>query len=231
MACARPECCRTVPAVTTPLLLAGPDGDLLVAGIDCETSGNDLARGARMIQIGLAVGSGSDLDVFSSLVGWSDESWDTDSWSTEAETVHGITRARLAQAPDADAVDALAATWLLRHGARADRPAVLAVGFNVGSFDLPFIARYLPRTRALLTHRCVDLNSVLFTLDGWHPTESDGWGWHRWKSTVKEHAAAALHAHAGGAHDAGWDAAEAMLSWQWLRDRLPAPGATREDLP
>ena len=205
-------------------VLFSPAGDLLVAGVDCETSGNDVNRGARLIQIGLALPTVDGLSIFSSLVGWPEDSWDDSSWSPEAEAVHGISRARLAVAPEPSIVDAQICEWLTDRGAKAGSRLILSVGFNVGSFDHPFIARYLPATRALLSHRCVDLNSVLFTFDGWHPGEEDGWDWLRWKSSMKADVASALRDHEGGAHDAGWDAAEALLSWRWLRERLDTDG-------
>jgi hypothetical protein len=207
-------------------ILSSPAGDLLVAGVDCETSGNDLGRGARIIQIGLALPTEDGLSVFSSLVGWPEDSWDDTSWSPEAEAVHGITRTRLAGAPECTTVDAQACEWLTDRGASVGNRLILSVGFNVGSFDHPFIARYLPATRALLSHRCVDLNSVLFTFDGWHPDGEDGWDWLRWKSSMKADVASALRDNEGGAHDAGWDAAEALLSWRWLRERLAIAGST-----
>jgi hypothetical protein len=205
-------------------VLYSPAGDLLIAGVDCETSGNDLDLGARLIQIGLALPTDEGLSVFSSLVGWPEDSWDGSSWSSEAESVHGITRARLAAAPDPFSVDAQACDWLTNRGARVGSRLILSVGFNVGSFDHPFIARYLPATRALLSHRCIDLNSVLFTFDGWHPDAEEGWDWLRWKSSMKADVASALRDHEGAAHDAGWDAAEALLSWRWLRKRLDVAG-------
>jgi hypothetical protein len=199
--------------------LPGPDGDLIVTGLDCETSGSDLAAGHRLIQAGLAVLVDGRPDIFSSTVGWPLDSWDDTNWSEAAGAVHRISRTTLAHSPTPDEVDLQAESWLLSHGAVPGRRLVLSVGFNVGSFDHPFFGRYLPRTRALVTHRHVDLNSVCFTLDGWSP-EGEPRSWLEWKELAKTHAAAELRHYGAAAHDAGYDAAEALLSWRWLRDQI-----------
>lgn len=201
-----------------PLTLEGADGNLVVVGLDCETSGSELSSGHRLIQAGLAAHDGASVEIFSSLVGWPADSWSGNEWSLEAEAVHRISRERLADAPPAEIVDADAAAWLLARGGRSHFRRILTVGFNVGAFDHPFFARYLPRTRGLITHRHIDLNSVCFTLHG-RPHNGRSHTWQEWKEAAKQAAAAQL-SHVGGAHDAGYDAAEALLAWVWLREQI-----------
>jgi DNA polymerase III epsilon subunit-like protein len=201
--------------MTSLFRLQSESGDLLVTGLDCETSGSDLAAGHRLIQVGLAVLADGEPRIFTSLVGWPENSWDEQSWSPQAQAVHNISREQLADALPADEVDFLAESWLLGHGALLGRRLVLSVGFNVGSFDHPFFARYLPRTRALITHRHVDLNSICFTMDGW-----SGRNWQQWKDAAKTAAAAQLRHLGSASHDAGYDAAEAVLAWQWIREQV-----------
>jgi hypothetical protein len=196
-------------------------GNMIIAGLDCETSGSNLAAGSRLIQAGLAVQHNGQVEIFSSLVGWTLDSWDNTTWSPQAEEVHGITRDQLADAPDAAVVDRLAEAWLLARGVRPGHRNVLSVGFNVGSFDHPFFARYLPRTYALVTHRHIDLNSVCFTLDGLSHAGVPR-SWQEWKDLAKRRAEEQLTHLTTSAHDAGYDAAEALLGWLWLREQVHA---------
>lgn len=199
-------------------------------GIDIETSARDLLTGGRLIQIGAATvpAKREDPDTWSSLVFPGELTWED-----AAYAVHGIDQRDVARAPHADEIDAALSTWLVEHGADPEAPAdTIAIGFNVGTYDLPFIAVTLPKTFALLSYRAVDLNSVLFAMDGltYDHEKLTAAGW---KAIAKSYAARRLHATGQAAHDAGYDAAEAVLIWQFLtaalRDEpldLPEPAVT-----
>lgn len=196
-------------------------------GLDTETSARELRAGGRIIQVGAATvpdAEGDAPSTFSSLVNPG-----TFEWEDEAYGVHGIDQLEVKSAPLAADVDAALVAWLVEHGADPARPSSnIAIGFNVGSFDLPFVAETLPRTAALLSYRAADLNSVLFALDGaiahdGRKLDSDGW-----KALSKSYAARHLAASNEVAHDAGYDAAEAVLIWRFLsaairREPLPLP--------
>ncbi|MEI6624161.1 MAG: hypothetical protein WCP28_19890 [Actinomycetes bacterium] len=190
----------------------------MIIGLDGEMSGNDLARGSALIQVGLAMWTPSGIDVFSQLLNPGPMLWQAD-----AEAIHGIRRASVEAAAPAVEVDTAASAWLVRHGAPPAHRAVIATGFNVAGFDLPFFGTYLPATMALISRRSIDLNAICFTLAGWDPVAPDtARGWAGWRRSARSYAATELEALGvqGGAHDAGWDAAEALLAFRWLRQQI-----------
>ena len=191
----------------------------MVVGLDCETSTASLRDGGRLIQARLAVASTSGVETLCALVAWPSLSWDPAS-----EQVHGISRDSLEGAAGADQVDELCRQWLLAHGADEDTPNVLTVGFNVGSFDHPFFSHALPRTMELVTHRTLELNSVLLSLDGLAPRGGEPRSWQEWKRHAKAHAAGWLESVGvvGREHDAGYDAALALGVAHWLRTQMRA---------
>jgi hypothetical protein len=109
----------------------------------------------------------------------------------------------------------------------------VAVGWNVGAFDMPFVRDALPMTCPLFSRRTADLNAVCFTLGGALHLGGSTPKWSTWKRLAKEAAQSSLLA-AGVAtdwHDAGYDAVASLAAWNWLRDRIaglpmPAPAAT-----
>ena len=182
-------------------------------GLDAEMSDSELSKGAVIVQIGAAA---SPTDVFCEVIGWPIGSYHK---TSRAMAVHGISEEEIAQAPPPAEVDARFWDWLCHHGASVDKKAVVPVGFNVNGFDLPFVRAYLPKSYALLSRRVVDLNGLLYTFaecmpyEGSRPTSSG------WKRIAKRYAAEAL-ANAGVApkwHDAGYDAAAALLVREFFR--------------
>lgn len=65
----------------------------------------------------------------------------------------------------AETVDSQAAAFL--HGLRGgqERFRFIPVGKNVGSFDMPFIRRVLPKTAAMFGYQALDINSICFLED------------------------------------------------------------------
>jgi hypothetical protein len=116
-------------------------------GLDGEMSDSELADGAVLIQIGVAFDA---TERFSALLGWPDGSY----FKTDrAMAVHGIDPVAIAEADPPAEVDAQLEAWLLARGADSEKRALVPVGYNVGAFDLPFVAAYLPRTSQLLSRR------------------------------------------------------------------------------
>jgi hypothetical protein len=185
-------------------------------------SAADLAAGGRLIQLGIAADTDIDgtvaegSEALSLLINPGDMHWDQ-----TAEAVHGFTREEVAQALPAAEADILVYEWMLTQGVDAKRRAnTVAVGFNVGSFDLPHLAAVLPRTYSLFTRRSVDLNAIIFALEG---AELNGMsaGFDAWKAAAKRYAMERIEAFAfergGQAHDAGYDALLHLHVWRYLR--------------
>lgn len=90
--------------------------------------------------------------------------------------VHGLSAERIRAAPRADVVDAELCGWLGDKVVGSGR-GLIAVGWNVAAFDLPYVQRFLPRFTSHLSRRSVDLNAVCFTFGGTAGS--------RWKSLKK----------------------------------------------
>jgi hypothetical protein len=191
-------------------------------GLDGEMSAADLSDGGRLIQAGAAAWSaepGGPVETFTSLI-----RHDQLTWCDRAAQVHGITRDQLADAPAAAEVDEALRAWLLAHGGTDGKRRIVPVGLNVAAFDLPFFRHSLPGATELLARRSVDLNALCFTYAGWDPnprtaTTRDFAGWKRAMKTAAN-AALTEQGRTVREHDAGYDAAQALVGWWWLRGQL-----------
>jgi hypothetical protein len=192
---------------------------MLFFGVDGEMSAADVHAGGRLIQIGFAAHSdrtGGESEIptaLSMLINPGAMRWDD-----RAAAIHGFSRAEVRSAAEPNEADETCHDWLCQQGVTRARSAI-AVGFNVGAFDLPHIAAVLPRTAALLSRRSVDLNAVCFTLEGvsfqgGRPSWS---GWKRMASTYAERRITSLYEDTGVAHDAGYDALLHLFAWRFLR--------------
>lgn len=207
----------TVPGMLT--LTRHEPGDLVVLGMDGEMSGEP-EEGGALIQAGFAAVTGEGTQVFNSVLNPGPMQW-----VERAAQVHGLSRDVVEQASAAAVVDDLASDWLRRHGGVDGLRQVVTVGFNVGAWDHPFFRAALPRTMAMVSRRTIDLNALCFTLDGWDPNPraaAAARDWAGWKRSAKAYAAKTL-AREGftvAEHDAGYDAAEALHAWLFLRDQV-----------
>lgn len=192
-------------------------------GLDLETSGTDIDAGAVPIQLGMAVGLAN---TFCELVGgwdFSEPYMGSDgegAWSSEAAEVHGLSRDDIEGLPFSsysEAVERRALEWL----PAGPKHSLVAVGWNVGSFDFPFIRRYMPRLAEQFSYRFVDLNAVAFTLAESRRRRADNPdsvpGYKSWKRRAKRAAEEML----GGEnwHDAGYDAAASLAAWWFFAER------------
>jgi len=192
---------------------------LILLGLDGEMSCSELSQGAVLVQIGLAL---SPTERFSSLLGFEEGSY----FATEkGMAAHGISPAAIAAAPRPAEVDAQAAAWLIdrlaARGLGTDAKRLVPVGFNVGAFDLPFVAAYLPSTYELLSRRVIDLNAFCLSygasgraVGGSVPKWS---GWKRLAISYAEAKATELGIEVAR-HDAGYDALEALFALEFLND-------------
>lgn len=217
-------CERDLPAFVDERALDEP---WVFVGLDGEMSSVDLAAGGRLIQVGAAAWRhepGGPLDVFCSLL--LPDGFDEAQWSDEAFAVHRISRSRVAAAATASEVDARLTDWLLAHGAIQDRKVVVPVGFNVGSFDMPFLNRDLPVSAGLCSRRALDVNALCFAFAGWNPA-GPARDFAGWKTAMKAAANGFLddQGMATTEHDAGFDAAQALVGLWWLRSQFTGASA------
>ncbi len=183
-------------------------------GLDGEMTGSgsrDRKRIAfkeyQLIQIGLAVEPNVR---FVSDVGY-------DKWISQPEAmkVNKFTTQRIYDAPRPAQVDEAACRFIDAWVGPSKRD-LHAVGWNVGSFDMPFVREYLPALGDRFSYRSVDLNSILYSV-----VDTDD-EYKELKGKAKSGAEVALH-NVGIEpkwHDAGYDAAAALMAFKLLREKI-----------
>lgn len=182
----------------------------MFVGLDGEMSGSELADGARLIQIGLYLSSGASYVAY---INPGEMSWDE-----ESAEVHKIPRESLPSVPNFEQVDTNAYEFLVSQGADSKRRNnTIPVGWNVGSFDMPFVKETLPKLNSLFSRRTVDLNALCFALDG---KEENGMrvNAETWKKRSKTYAIDKIGSN--DAHDAGWDAKMSLYCFEYLREQM-----------
>lgn len=157
-------------------------------------------------------------NLFVEYVGWLDPVMDP-----QASEVHKIPLGVIQQALDPAGVDKMLYEFLLTIGGSKGERVLVPVGWNVGSFDMPFVRNTLPLSAALFSRRYVDLNSVCFTYGSLVKGVPFG-DWHGFKNDCKQFAEEALQIDGEPAqwHDAGYDAQAACYSWKRLRQYVSA---------
>ena len=191
----------------------------IFCGFDGEMSGADLEGGCALIQIGAAIRIDGQVQTFCSDIsptpgppGW---------WQPKAAQVHGLTLERLAAAPTASQVDDQLYDWLVAAGADPSRRArLLPVGFNVMAFDMPFVKKFLPRSYSLFSRRGIDLNALCFALAQADQSSSarSADGYKRLMKQTVDPVVSQLNDQ--GPHNAGFDAAQALLGFEWISNGL-----------
>lgn len=199
-----------------------------MVSIDLETTGLDVSRHVP-IQIGMYVPSTGAR--FTGLIGWREYEYDPRSMD-----VHGIGHISIRAAESAPMMDDATAAWLESQVHIYRESRLIPVGWNVGSFDMQFINKYLPRLASMFGHRAMDLNSILFDLalqKGWGDEEMS-----TFKTTLKYHAErqlAASGAYGNAAwHDAGYDAVAAWYTYEMIHqyeDDWDTPSITLDGRP
>lgn len=190
-------------------------GTNIYIGLDCETSSRSLSSGGKLIQFGISFySSDGGFYTFSDYVRNEEMAWDS-----EAELIHGISYDYLAD--KRSAVDVDNDLYTIIKDIKSSNYNLVAVGYNVGSFDLPFFNEAFPLSMSLFSHRVVDLNSLCFLLDSVY---SDPKGLtHSWsKPYLKDYAHSYMLSSGVNlqAHDAGYDAAEAIISLGFIQKVL-----------
>ena len=177
-------------------------------GIDGEMSGSDIEVGHKLIQIGLArYNSLGGIDHIGHLL-----KQDEMTWSMEAQGIHQFTKDDVANGEDPTEIDPVIANWVNPGGGRRD---FVMVGFNVGSFDRPFIKQTLPITYRKFSRRSVDLNSLIFSM-----SDTDG-QFQKVKAGAKDYAFEKMDGIFSGSkdrqHDAEYDAVMSLYCFEYLR--------------
>jgi hypothetical protein len=89
------------------------------------------------------------------------------------------------------------------------------VGFNVGSFDLPFLKQSLPILASRLSRRVVDLNSIIFSMSDTNAK------FEKIKADAKDYAFEKMNGMFDGfknrQHDAEYDAVMSLYCFEYLR--------------
>ena len=200
-------------------------------GLDLETSGSRHDVHVP-IQLGIAMPNGK---LFSRLIGgwrWYDPMDEEHrmtpypkykevglrAWSDEAFGVHGITKEDLETAADRYVVQSQA-TKFIGENTDAWIGNRIVVGWNVASFDMPFVREFLPAVSNSLSYRSVDLNAVSFTV-----ADALGLSWGNLKRRSKEYAQLRLERDWDEPkwHDAGFDAQAALYSKDYLEQVIRA---------
>jgi len=198
-----------------------------------------IAMGGRIFQIGLVLLEQTEegisiKDSFTATFNPGEDYY----WEEEAEAVHGFLESEVMDAPPAADADLKISEWLKLHGVDIRRNPGIAIGFNIGAFDLPHIEVVLPETFKLFSRRSVDLNSICFTLDNF---EYNGvkTSWSGWKRLAKKYAERSIllgqnDIYLSEAHDALYDAYLHYYAWMFLQgavrgNPLQVPGIPSRD--
>lgn len=177
-------------------------------GLDIETTGLNPDTGCRVIQIALALDNGVTIvhDVRpNGLI----------AYEPEAMVINGFTVARIEAANDPHTV-LIRTLYQLRQHVKDD-DELIAVGFNVGSFDLRFLREdYFQALVARFSHRCVDLTAFTMLMSVQEM---------RTHADVKEELRARIEPVMLNKyrlnpqwHDAGYDAMAALETFRYLSD-------------
>lgn len=177
-------------------------------GLDGEMSGTEINSGHKLIQIGMAKYVDEQMTSIGTLLNPG-----AMAWSEQAESVHEFSREYIEQnGEDPAMVDQMLADWVNPTTKRRD---FVMVGFNVGSFDLPFLRQSLPILSSKLSRRVVDLNSLIFALSDTNAS------FERIKMSAKNYAFQQMEGMFDGfknrQHDAEYDAVMSLYCFEYLR--------------
>ncbi len=191
--------------------------DYKLAGLDGEMTGGtktlEFYREYQLIQIGVAF----DLtdNIYTSDIGFKENEY---KWTQEALDVNKFTHERIQAGPSAALVDAEIVAWLRGHNIN-ETAKLIAVGWNVASWDLPFVRYYLPRFGKFLSYRTIDLNAIVFAAE-----RITGLSYNTIKDHAKRYAEKRLEHRCfqpePAWHNAGFDAAASLAAFEYLVEFL-----------
>jgi DNA polymerase III epsilon subunit-like protein len=184
---------------------------LTFIGIDGEMSGNNIDAGHKLIQIGLAKIENNEMKSIGYMINPGEMVW-----SEEAEAVHQFTKEDVVgYGLHPKTVDPIVSKWANPSGHKRD---FVMVGFNVGSFDRPFIKQLLPTLYERFSRRSVDLNSLIFAMSDSN-SEFD-----ILKTNAKRYAFEQMEGMFSGfrnrQHDAEYDAVMSLYCFEYLKSKI-----------
>lgn len=181
---------------------------MVIIGVDGEMSGTDLSKGHRLIQIGFSVIKEDKIEMF-----YRDLNPGELVWNEDSAKVHEIPLEFVKLSPSSEKVDEECYQWLTKNGVNsANVEYNIPVGFNVGTFDMPFIKHSLPKTYSLFSRRTIDINSICYALDG-----KDGLDYRAFKKLAKEYAIKKIGGIGLKEHNAGYDSLLHLYAFKYLK--------------
>ena len=133
--------------------------DFDVISIDIETSGTDVDT-HTLLSIGCV--RLSDMQSF-----YTEVRHESFEMSPESARVHGLnlTNRDSKKLPKMSQVDVHLRDWLKKSEFYRESKSytIIPMGMNVGSFDMQFVRKFLPKSFSLLGYRSIDLNALMFT--------------------------------------------------------------------
>ena len=176
-------------------------------GLDGEMTGSaktlDFYKEYQLCQIGVAL---SPKEFFNSDIGFAEGEF---KWTQEALDVNKFTLDRIRAGPRGWQVDAELVEWLRERNISEDT-RLIAVGWNVAAFDLPFVRYYLPRFSKFIWYRTIDLNACVFLAE-----QVTGLSYNNIKDKAKRYAAKQVPGEVQW-HNAGYDAADSIAAYEFL---------------
>ena len=177
---------------------------IIPIGLDIETSTSNPQTGC-ILQIGIAHFKDDKIVTKEWLVNYPTSFWDEENWSNESGLVHKISKDKLqSDGLNIKDLDQLAYTYLKNLHLEG---LFIPVGFNVGSFDLLFIKKEMPKLNSLLSHRTIELNSLFLLHSRIGEKIKENWGEN--KNAVISNQISKLKENK--LHSAGFDAKLALL--------------------
>ena len=177
---------------------------IIPIGLDIETSTNNPQTGF-ILQIGIANFKDDKIVTKEWLVNYPTSFWNGENWSNESGHIHQISKDKLqSEGLNNEDLDLLTYTYLKDLNQEG---LFIPVGFNVGSFDLLFIKKAMPKLNSLISHRTIELNSLflLHFKKGGYIKEN----WVDYKNAVISNQISKLNENK--LHSAGFDAKLALL--------------------
>jgi hypothetical protein len=130
---------------------------IIPIGLDIESS-TDNPQTGFILQIGIAHYNDDKIVTKEWLINYPTSFWDGVNWSGDSYRVHQISKEKLQDSGlNIQELDSNIYTYLKNLNQEG---IFIPVGFNVGSFDLLFIKKEMPKINSLLSHRTIELNSL-----------------------------------------------------------------------
>lgn len=126
--------------------------------LDIETSGLDPSTHS-ILSIGIVISNG-DLENNQSF--YEEIKYDQLVISPDAISINNIEFTNQDGRISLEKADNKAYDFVKKYFSKADKP--MAIGLNIGEFDLLFINKYMPKLSSILNRRSVNLNSLIYLL-------------------------------------------------------------------